>query len=171
MDQAASPGADRASDGSDLPPYDAFASFYADHYAEMVRLAVAVLRDGHAAEEATQDAFASLLGRWSRVDDPVAYLRRSVVNRCRDLIRREQSGRRLSGRLRAGSTLSSGPTSDPMDDAINRLGPDQRTAIVLRYYLGLSPDEIAAALGRKPSTVRSWLRRALITLKEDFRDD
>ena len=154
----------------ELPIYDAFASFYADHYAEMVRLAGAVLGERHRAEEATQDAFAALYGRWARVDDPLSYLRRSLVNRCRDLIRREQSGRRLLGRLRRDTPAATPPASDPMDDAIGRLGPDQRTVIVLRYFVGLTPDEIATVLGRNPSTVRSWLRRALANLREDYRD-
>ena len=34
----------------------------------------------------------------------------------------------------------------------------------------LTPDEIATVLGRNPSTVRSWLRRALANLREDYRD-
>lgn len=154
-----------------LPVYGSFAGFYSDQYAPMVRLAGAILRDPHSAEEATQDAFASLYGRWERVDDPLAYFRRTLVNRCRDQIRRESSRRKLVGRLKGSASMATPRPSDPMDDAINRLGPDQRAVIVLRYYAGLSPEEIAEALGRNPSTVRSWIRRALTNLRKDYDRD
>lgn len=122
-----------------LPAYGSFSGFYSEQYAPMVRLAGAILRDPHSAEEATQDAFATLYGKWERVDDPLAYFRRTLVNRCRDQIRRETSRRRLVGRLKGSTQLATPGPSDPMDDAINRLGPDQRAVIVLRYYAGLSP--------------------------------
>jgi RNA polymerase sigma factor (sigma-70 family) len=162
---------ERSPDINTLAAYDGFAAFYADHYSDMVRLAAAVLRDSHLAEEAAQDAFASLYGRWERVEDPISYLRRSLINRCRDVIRAEQSRRRLLGRLSRSSQTAVLAASDPMDDAINRLGANQRTAIVLRFYAGLSPDEIATALGRNPSTVRSWLRRAISTLRKELHHD
>jgi RNA polymerase sigma factor (sigma-70 family) len=171
VEQARSPTERIGPEPGTLPPYEPFAAFYSDHYAEMVRLAGAVLRDPHLAEEAAQDAFAALYGRWHKVDDPLSYLRRTLVNRCRDQIRREQSSRRLLGRLRGTTAITTPTASDPMDDAIDRLGPNHRTVIVLRYYLGLSPDEIAQALGRNPSTVRSWLRRALTALREDYQHD
>jgi DNA-directed RNA polymerase specialized sigma24 family protein len=72
------------------PPAWAFAALYEDRFAAMVRLAVLMLGDEHLAEEVVQDAFASLYLRWSQVEHPITYVRQSVVNKCRDVIRRRK---------------------------------------------------------------------------------
>ena len=41
----------------------------------------------------------------------------------------------------------------------------------MHYYMGYSVDEIAAILKAKPSTVKSWLRRARQKLKTDLKGD
>jgi len=54
-------------------------------------------------------------------------------------------------------------------DALCRLRPRQRLAVVLRYYLDLSFDEVAAAIGCRPATARSLVHRALGELREVLR--
>ena len=58
-----------------------------------------------------------------------------------------------------------------MRTALGRLRPRQRSAVFLRYYLGLSEVDIAAALDCRPGTVKSLLSRALSTLREQLGDD
>jgi RNA polymerase sigma factor (sigma-70 family) len=48
---------------------------------------------------------------------------------------------------------------------LDRLPRRQRAAVVLRYYAGLSDEEVAAELGCRPSTVRSQISRALAALR------
>ena len=48
------------------------------------------------------------------------------------------------------------------------LPPRQRTAMVLRYFSGLSDLEIADAMACSPGTVRSHLSRALATMRIDL---
>jgi RNA polymerase sigma-70 factor (ECF subfamily) len=50
--------------------------------------------------------------------------------------------------------------------AIAELPEERRMVVVLRDLEGLSYDEIAAALGLEPGTVRSQLHRARLDLKE-----
>jgi RNA polymerase sigma-70 factor (ECF subfamily) len=50
--------------------------------------------------------------------------------------------------------------------AINRLDADLRVVLVLRYYAGMDATEIGGVLGMPPATVRTRLRRALMTLRE-----
>ena len=49
---------------------------------------------------------------------------------------------------------------DQLERGFRRLDPDQRIVLVLHYYLGLTLDEAAEALGIPPGTVRSRLSRA-----------
>ena len=50
--------------------------------------------------------------------------------------------------------------------ALGRLPPEQRTAIVLRYYLGLSEADMAGALACPPGTVKRRLHRARARLRK-----
>ena len=51
-------------------------------------------------------------------------------------------------------------------DALDRLAPKRKTALVLRFYAGLSEREIAEAMGVRPGTVKSLLSRGLADLRE-----
>lgn len=71
-----------------------FEGLYQAQYGRMLRLAY-VLTDDHAvAEELVQDAFVGVYRKWADVGEPVAYLRRAVVNACRSHHRRRFLERR-----------------------------------------------------------------------------
>jgi RNA polymerase sigma-70 factor (sigma-E family) len=142
-----------------------FVAFYQDRYTSMVRLAVLMLGDQQAAEEAAQDAFAIAYQRWSKIDSPLSYVRQVVINRCRDMLRR----RKLADALRSWRRdLVVVEPREHLDDVLATLPPRQRAAIVLRFYEDLSVDDIAATLGTRPGTVKSLLHRGLARLREDI---
>ena len=65
-------------------------ALYAAHWRRLVRLSVLLVRDQGTAEEVVQDAFVAVHGRWRRLRDPdraLAYLRQTVVNRSRSVLR------------------------------------------------------------------------------------
>src|SRR5688500_18979885 len=64
-------------------------ALYRSDYAGLVRLAVLVGADRSVAEELVQDAFVAAHRTWDGVRDPLAYLRRAVVNRCHSWGRRQ----------------------------------------------------------------------------------
>src|SRR5690349_19216695 len=70
------------------PAVAVFEDVYAQHYRPLVRVAYLVLGSHESAEEVVQDVFVRAHLRWSRLDEPVGYLRVSVVNGCRDRLRR-----------------------------------------------------------------------------------
>ena len=51
-------------------------------------------------------------------------------------------------------------------DALRRLEPHRRDMVVLAYCEGFSRDELAAKYGQPVNTIKTWLRRSLMLLKE-----
>jgi RNA polymerase sigma factor (sigma-70 family) len=64
----------------------------------------------------------------------------------------------------------SGGSSDAreMFDLLGRLPSAQRTAIVLRFYLNMECDDIAALMACKPATVRSLQHRAMRAMRKEL---
>ena len=60
--------------------------------------------------------------------------------------------------------------AERLDAAIARLPEEQREVTVMRHRLGLSHEEMCAALGVPLGTVKSRLARALTTLRQELKD-
>ena len=113
----------------------AFGAVFAEEHAPMVRLAFLLVGDEDDAEELVQEAFATLHERWDRVDRPGAYLRRCVVNRARDLLRRRAVARRL--RWPTGDDAELG--ADHLLDALAALPARRRVVRVGSVCGGVRP--------------------------------
>src|SRR6476620_6798650 len=69
---------------------EAVEQLYAAHYRRLVRLSVLLVRDPETAEEVVQDTFVAMHGAWRTLREPdkgLAYLRQTVVNRSRSVLR------------------------------------------------------------------------------------
>jgi RNA polymerase sigma factor (sigma-70 family) len=147
----------------------AFQQFYERAWHEAARWAAALTGDVAAGEEVAQEAFLAMAGRYSRLDNPAGYLRRSIVNGARMW---QRSGSRRIARERGVATPTVAPPPTAVDgdllDVLAKLPYDQRAAVVLRYWADWTDESIAAALGCRPSTVRSHLRRGLRRLRADL---
>ena len=139
-----------------------FDEFYRAEYAPMVRLARGLVDTSECAEEIAQDAFAQVFERWDRLDSPGGYLRTAVVNGARSELRKREVRRRV------GLDRPPQPAAerDYLVDALDRLPAKRKTALVLRYYAGLSEREIAETMGVRPGTVKSMVSRGLAELRE-----
>jgi RNA polymerase sigma-70 factor (sigma-E family) len=151
-----------------LPPDLAFTELYRSTYASLVRLAAVVLDDDAQAEEVVQEAFARLHLRWEHVDEPRSYVRRSVVNGCRDVLRRRRVERTFLRRTPPASRSATEPEPDYLGDALARLPARERIALVLRHYEGLSEQQIAETLGCPPGTVKTLLHRGTKRLRDQI---
>jgi RNA polymerase sigma-70 factor (sigma-E family) len=139
-----------------------FAEFYADAHAPMTRLAYLLTGSAETAQDLTQDAFVRLHVAWTRVSDPDAYVRTSVVNACRSHHRRRFRERHANAvAAQAPAQLA----ADELFDALAALPYRQRAAVVLRYWHDLPEADIARELGCRPGTVGSLLSRALEQLR------
>ena len=77
----------------------AVTALYAAHYRNLVGLAVLLVRDIATAEEVVQDSFIAMHCGWRRLQDhdkALSYLRRSVVNRSRSVLRHRRVVDRLA---------------------------------------------------------------------------
>ncbi|HET9556507.1 MAG TPA: sigma-70 family RNA polymerase sigma factor [Actinomycetota bacterium] len=110
-----------------------------------------------------QEAFARASARWGRLRDydvPEAWVRRVAMNLAADRGRRLQ--RQARALLRAGPPPSVPPASVEalaLADALRTLPMHQRQAIVLHHLVDLPVEEVAATLGARTGTVKSWLAR------------
>jgi sigma-70-like protein len=74
-------------------PAEAVTALYQAHALGLIRLAVVMLGDRPAAEDAVQEAFCGLYRRWHHLSDPgkaLSYVRSSVINSCRTMLRRRR---------------------------------------------------------------------------------
>ncbi len=145
-----------------------FEVVYLAEQTPMLRLATLLCGSLTQAHDIVQDAFANLLVRWDRVDQPGAYLRRSVVNGSLGR-RRRRDREHLTDRP---PTAADTPALDRIElaDALAALPARQRAAIVLRFYFGLPDAEIAAALRCRVGTVASLVHRGLAQLRTQLTD-
>lgn len=154
---------------TELPPADEawpddLVALYADRRVALVRLAYLLTSDREVAEEVVHDAVLALRPRWDGIVDPPAYLRTAVVNRCRSWLRRQRTARAYAPPRAEDVGLG----ADELWDALATLGDRHRTAIVLRFYEDLPDAVIAEALGCRPATVRTLVRRGLHALREEI---
>ena len=156
-------GMDRVDEGTNTPSLeDAFRA----HRVELLRLAFLVGASRELAEDVVQTAFATAHPHWDRVEDPLPYLKRAVVNRVKDDQRRWYRRRERTAALGPAPTHALPPEVDETWGLITTLPWAQRAVVVLHYYEDLALTEVAEVLQRPASTVRSDHRRALDRLRK-----
>ena len=148
--------------------HDAFSELARGSIARLYAAARLILRDDVASEDAIQDTLVAAWRDLSALRDPDrfdAWLHRLLVRAC---YREAQRGRRrwtIEQQVRTARTAEPDPAvdlaaRDELERGFQRLDADQRTVIVLHHYLGLTIDEVAAAMGVPSGTAKSRLHRA-----------
>ncbi len=155
-----------------------FEEFLSAELGGLTRFAAVLTGDRYLAEDVVQDALVKAHARWPHIgglDQPVAYLRRMIVNgylswRRRWATRTIQAAGDLSEHERLMGTADPAVTvarADQVGRLIATLPRRQRVAIVLRFYAGYNDAEAAAVMDCSVQTVRSHISRALATLRLD----
>jgi RNA polymerase sigma factor (sigma-70 family) len=146
------------------------------------RTAYVITGSASEAEDAAQDGFVKAfraLNRFRPGAPPRPWLLRIVANEARNRVRSTQ--RRLGLELRLAEGFRPGDAAPSPEAAsvaaedrsrllelVNALGQEDREVIASRYFLELSGDETAAALGIPEGTVKSRLSRALARLRTSY---
>ncbi|WP_223166660.1 SigE family RNA polymerase sigma factor [Nonomuraea sp. SYSU D8015] len=148
------------------------AAIFAEHHVGLVRLALIMVGDRATAEDVVQEAFARTHAGWGRLrdgDKALAYVRSAVLNGCRSVLRRRATVFRRAVPYEppvwsAESAALVGEERREVLLALRRLPRRQREALILRYYLDLTDQEIADTMGIGAGTVRSTIARGLAAL-------
>jgi RNA polymerase sigma-70 factor (ECF subfamily) len=152
----------------------ALAALY-DATASLVNgLALRVLGDRGSAEEVTGDVYLQVWRQAVRYDGtrgaPLAWLLTLTRSRAIDRLRTGASQRARTAPIEAALRVASAVRQrrQVVRSALTHLPAEQRRAIELAYFEGLSHSEIAATLGEPLGTVKTRVRLGMIRLRESL---
>jgi RNA polymerase sigma-70 factor (ECF subfamily) len=156
----------------------AFALLYDRSASKLFSICMRILRDRSEAEEALQDVYVKI---WQRADryvesdtNAMAWLAAIARNHAIDRIR---ARRPVASDIDAAYDIAD-PLANPEEEAVSRsegrridacmdkLEPDRASAVRRAYIEGLSYEELAELHGVPLNTMRTWLRRSLLKLRE-----
>jgi RNA polymerase sigma-70 factor, ECF subfamily len=165
---------------------DELAAIYERHADGVRRTALAVVRDRALAEDVTQEVFLALWLRPERFDPERgsygSLLRVMARSRALDQVRRGGAARRAHDRLEAEPETGTAQPDDPADvvtdviraarlrRAVRDLPSDQREAIALAYWGGMTAEQVARRNGIPHGTAKSRIRIGLTKLRRDLAD-
>jgi RNA polymerase sigma-70 factor, ECF subfamily len=145
-------------------------------------LVLRVVRDQAIAEDLVQETFLRVWNRVHSVDSDkgsigpwllaiarnraIDYLRSSAGRERRAVELDEIDHALLYREMEAGILTSDQARRVKL--AMDKLAPNYRTVMELAYFEGLSQSEMAAKMGQPLGTIKTWVRTALQSLREDL---
>jgi RNA polymerase sigma-70 factor (ECF subfamily) len=145
----------------------------------MIRSVWRIVRDPDDADDAFQEAVATVWKRLARIrrhPNPHALILRICTNAAYDVLRRRTRLHKRLGREEdvvelpdpapsAAERLSSGETQAEIMQAVGQLPPKQAAAVLMRFVQNLSYGDIAQSLNCTEATVRKHIARARVKLR------
>ncbi len=161
----------------------AFRELYESTSAHLYGVLVRILQRRDWAEEALQDCY---LRVWRRAESyapekgaPLTWLQTIARYRALDLLRAKRPEIEMPDEDEAPPlSFAAGSDTDPevraveteglgrLSECLDKLGDEQRQSVLLAYYEGYTHAELAKALKSPLGTVKSWVRRGLLQLRE-----
>ena len=146
-----------------------FAEFVEARYGDLLRTAYLLTGSQHAAEDLLQSCLLRTMDRWTAVEEPMAYLRRAMVNHRTTLWRRLRGAEVLSDEV---PEVAGADGTDAVAEralvlaALARLPKRMRAVVVLRFWDDLSEAATAEILGCSVGSVKSQSSRGLARLRD-----
>ncbi|MBC7982524.1 MAG: sigma-70 family RNA polymerase sigma factor [Candidatus Obscuribacterales bacterium] len=148
--------------------------------ARLLGVLIRILKQRALAEEALQDVMVRV---WQRADQYTAYRGRAMAwlmsiarYRAIDLLRSQRPHTSIDDASEESltdtaaedfvDTTLSQRMRNALTDCLGRLNQEQQRCISLAFVEGYSHDQIATAIGSPLGTVKSWVRRGLLSLKQ-----
>ena len=160
---------------------EAFEQLYERHSRIVYALVLRILQQGSTAEEVVQDVFLQVWRNARHYDEQrgpfIPWLMTLARNRALDRLRlKSERQRRQEAQTEEFPPVVEAPQYEKDLDEKRRaervralmasLHPQQKKAIELAFFEGLSHSEIAESLKEPLGTVKSWIRNGLLRLKE-----
>jgi RNA polymerase sigma-70 factor (ECF subfamily) len=167
-----------------LSDSQAFSELYRSTSSHLYGVAVRIVRDASAAEEALQESFVAIwhhAGSYNAAkSQPLTWLTAIVRNRCLDALRRREldtismtadddDASDLDLPADGGSPadlMLAGADAQSVRECVEALDGGSRQAIALAFFQGLTHAELAVHLKEPLGTVKSWVRRGLERLRQ-----
>ncbi len=150
-----------------------FEDFVDERARALIGLVVAMSGDAYLAEDIVQDVLIKVHRRWDMIDgldEPFSYVRRMATNEYLSWRRkwaRVVPFANVEVRDDRPDEATQHADRDALMQQLARLTRRQRAVLALRFYSGLSDDQIAQTLGCSESSVRSYASRALASLRAE----
>ncbi len=145
----------------------AFRLLYDQAAGRMLAAARRILGDKELAEDAVQDAFMRIWRSAAKFDPArgvaLAWMGRIVRNAAFDRLPKERNMARIEDIEIAVMPVE--PLDARVGHCLKKLPGQQGKAMVLMYVHGLTHSELSAHLGVPLGTVKSWVKRGLVTLR------
>jgi len=150
----------------------AFAGLVRQYQRTVYSIALRMLSDRHKAEDLAQEVFLQLYRKLDSVESEAHlafWLRKVTTNRAIDRLRREPELEAVPLDEEPG-LIADANEEDPLlqrrlTALVAQLPPAPRAVVLLRYQEDLDPVEIAQTLDMSINTVKSHLKRSLLTLR------
>ena len=159
---------------------DALGAFYDRYASTLMAVAVRVLNNASAAEDVVQEVFVQIWEHASSYDrelgKPLSWAVVLTRNKAIDRLRGRIRGEKLMVRAAAEAVGDDfappkrldADVSDRVQAALKELPTDQRQAIELAFYNGLSQTEIAERLAQPLGTIKARIRRGMYKLRDQL---
>jgi RNA polymerase sigma-70 factor (ECF subfamily) len=135
------------------------------HYAPLAGWCRRMVGDEEVAHDIAAEAFVRLIGRWTSVTDPRAYLYTTALNLVRDRWRRSERERVAIRKTVMTMTTSAAPQGPELRMVVASLPKRLQQVVVLHYFADMSVEAVAHALGVAPGTVKRDLYDARAKLQ------
>ena len=163
---------------------EALAKFYDETSGVLFSTAVRILGDAPEAEEVIQDVFLQIWNKAATCDGtlgvPFQWALGITRNRCIDRLRIRKRKSLLMGELTEAATVEaaastagqerlSGDEVIAVRSAVKELPPEQRQAIEMAFFGGMTHPEIAEMLKQPLGTIKARIRRGMLKLRDNLR--
>jgi RNA polymerase sigma-70 factor (ECF subfamily) len=142
---------------------DSFTELCRRYYPAMVAIAHSALGDRHLAEDAAQQAFAKAAVKLPQLKNEnrfAGWLAAICRNVAKDMARRTENLHITDDLSMIAAKSRDDDTTEAVSEAISKLSASARELIFLRYYDGMSYQQISSVLGISEQAISGRLRRA-----------
>lgn len=152
---------------------EAFLALMNDHKIKLYKIAFAYLRDQNEALEAIQEVTCRAYSSVHSLREPSyfsTWLTKIMMNYCNDQLKKKKRYLLKEDLSSNGLADQANHTRMELLDAMEGLDPKERDLLTLKYFQELKIKEIAVLMKCPEGTVKTWLNKALKSLKSKLEE-